>query len=447
MSKKINTAMYICSNCLTTFSQWSGRCSNCHEWNTIEVNQVSETMTTNSKFIFGQELKGNDLKQSKTTISQLRLDVGIPEINQLLGGGLVKGSVNLISGQPGIGKSTLLIQLAANLAISQQVLYVSAEESYDQVSDRAQRLKLNKNNLSIINSYSTDDILATIISGKYDVLIIDSIQTISCSWVNSAVGSIGQITNSTQSLTQIAKEYNVTLLIIGHVTKDGSIAGPKLLEHMVDVVMQLEGDRYGGFKILKSQKNRFGSTAEVIIFELNEAGFKIIDNPSQILLEERLASSGSVVTSILEGNRAILIEVQALVNPSNFGYPKRTASGFDINRLNLLIAVLEQRTDCRLGDQDVFVNVVGGLTIDEPANDLAICLAIISALKKQVIKDSIIVFGEVGLAGEVRHVSQIDKRINEAIKQGFSLIIGPKYKKSDNYQVVSQINQAVKLAF
>jgi len=447
MSKKLNSNKFICTNCLTTFNQWSGRCLNCQEWNTIEVNQTIEDHKNNSKFIFGQELQGHDLKPVKARNSQLRLDVGINEVNQFLGGGLVKGSVNLISGQPGIGKSTFLIQLAANLAHHQKVLYISAEESDDQVRDRAQRLQLTSQNLSIINCYLTDDILATIASQKYDVLIIDSIQTISCSWVNSAVGSIAQITNSTQSLTQMAKEYDVTLLIIGHVTKDGSIAGPKLLEHIVDVVIQLEGDRYGGFKILKSQKNRFGSTAEVLIFELNETGFKIIDNPSKILLEERLALSGSVVTSILEGNRAILIEVQALVNPSNFGYPKRTASGFDLNRLNLLIAVLEQRTNCRLGDQDVFINVVGGLSIDEPANDLAICLAIISAYKKTKVKDSLITFGEVGLAGEIRHVNHIDKRINEAIKQGFNLIIGPKSEPSDYYQSVSHLNQAIKLAF
>ncbi len=443
MTKK-ETLSYVCSNCLAKFATWSGRCPKCSSWNSLEIDQ---TDLIQNKFVLGQELDVRSTDLAKKSISQFRFLTGIKELNQLLGGGLVKGSVNLFSGQPGIGKSTLLIQLANYIANDRKVLYISAEESVEQVNDRANRLKLISSNLVIVNSYSTDDILATIASKKFDLVIVDSIQTIACSWVNGVTGSISQITNSTQSLIQMAKKTATTLLIVGHVTKDGSIAGPKLLEHMVDVVIQLEGDRFGGFKILKSIKNRFGPTNEVIIFELTGAGFRIIDNPSKILLEERLLTSGSVVTAMVEGSRPILVEVQALVNPTNFGYPKRTTSGFDLNRLNLLIAVLEQRTKTILNNQDVFINIVGGLSIDEPAGDLAICLAIISALRKKTVDQSVLVFGEVGLSGEIRHVGLINQRVEEAFKQSFSRIIGPKYKKISGYYDVRQLSDALDKAF
>ncbi len=443
MTKK-DVQTYICNNCLSKFTSWSGRCLNCLTWNSLELDQ---TNLSQNKFVLGRELNGVMIDSAKNSFSQFRYLTGMKELDQLLGGGLVKGSVNLFSGQPGIGKSTLLIQLAGYMANNKKVLYISAEESIEQVNDRANRLKLINPNLTLINSYSTDDILATIASKKFDLVIIDSIQTIACSWVNGVTGSISQITNSTQSLIQMAKKTTTTLLIVGHVTKDGSIAGPKLLEHMVDVVIQLEGDRFGGFKILKSIKNRFGPTNEIIIFELSSVGFKIINNPSKILLEERLLTSGSVVTAMVEGSRPILIEVQALVNPTNFGYPKRTTSGFDLNRLNLLIAVLEQRTKTILNNQDIFINIVGGLSINEPAGDLAICLAIISALKKKIVNRSVLVFGEVGLSGEIRHVGLIDKRIEESFKQGFNKIIGPKYKELSGYYAVHKLSDALDKSF
>ncbi len=381
---------------------------------------------------------GDDLK---------RYEVGFPDINQLLGGGLVSGSVNLITGEPGIGKSTLLLQLATYVATYKAVLYVSGEESVSQVSQRAKRLGFSNVNLVIVNSYSTDDIVASILTSKYDLVIVDSIQTISTSLLNSSAGSVGQISTSTQNIIMAAKSSNTAVLLVGHVTKEGNIAGPKLLEHMVDVVLRLEGDRFGGFKLLKAVKNRFGSTHEVAIFEMNETGFKVIKNPSAVLLEERLNTDGSIVTATMEGSRPILVEVQALVSTSNFGYPKRTASGFDINRLNLLIAVLEQRTKLKLSDKDVYINVVGGISLTEPSADLAVCLAIASALLARKLSSNLVVFGEIGLSGEVRHVSFIDKRLKEASQLGFDGAIGPKLngKNLKNLNIVSSLSQAIKL--
>jgi DNA repair protein RadA/Sms len=357
-----------------------------------------------------------------------RLVTSIHEVDDVFGGGIVSGSVNLIAGQPGIGKSTLLLQLAYAVAAHEPVLYVSGEESAHQIGLRAQRLGTLRSELQLVTSNSADDIAATIAGGTYKLVIVDSIQTVSCSAITSAAGSVAQITNSTQLLTMAAKQSNTAVILVGHVTKEGSIAGPKVLEHVVDVVLQLEGDRYGGFKLLRAIKNRFGSTNEAGIFEMVETGLKPVENPSAALLAERQVSDGSVVLATLEGTRPILVEVQALVNRTSYGYPKRAASGFDLNRLNLLVAMLERRTKLKLGEHDIYINIVGGIQIREPAADLAVCLAIGSAAKGLQLKQNAVVFGEVVLSGEVRQVPHADKRLAEAKKLGFDGAIGPVVK-------------------
>jgi DNA repair protein RadA/Sms len=354
-----------------------------------------------------------------------RLMTGISDVDSVLGGGIVSGSVNLIAGQPGIGKSTLLLQLAYAVAATVPVLYVSGEESAYQIGLRAERLGTMRPELQLATSSSADDIAATIASGLYKLVIVDSIQTISASAISSVAGTVSQITNSTQLITLAAKQTDTAVILVGHVTKEGAIAGPKVLEHVVDVVLQLEGDRYGGFKILRAIKNRFGSTNEAGIFEMVELGLQPVKNPSAALLAERQVSDGSVVLATLEGTRPLLVEVQALVNKTSYGYPKRAASGYDLNRLNLLIAMLERRTKLNLAEQDIYINIVGGMQIREPAADLAICLAIGSAAKGLQLKQNAVVFGEVGLSGEIRHVPYAEKRIAEAKKLGFDGAIGP----------------------
>ena len=442
MAKK--AAQYVCSNCGAAHSSWSGKCQQCGEWNTLQEQLAPSTVA-------GSVSSGRNL-QAETVATSLkrdkrRLQTGMPDIDAVLGGGLVAGSVNLIAGQPGIGKSTLLLQLAHAVAGKTPVLYVSGEESAHQIGLRAKRLGTTNNaKLQLATSSSADDIAATIAAGDYDLVIVDSIQTISCAAITSAAGTVSQITNSTQLLTYAAKQSNTALILVGHVTKEGSIAGPKVLEHVVDVVLQLEGDRYGGFKLLRAAKNRFGSTTEAGIFEMVEQGMQPVKNPSAALLAERQVSDGSIVLATMEGSRPLLVEVQALVNRTSYGYPKRAASGFDLNRLNLLVAMLERRTKLQLGEHDIYINIVGGMQIREPAADLAVCLAIGSAAKGLQLKQNAVVFGEVGLSGEVRHVPQADKRVAEAKKLGFSGAIGPQQKggkKVTGLHGVSTVREAL----
>jgi len=355
-----------------------------------------------------------------------RMSTGFEDLDTVLGGGILPGGVLLLAGQPGIGKSTLLLQVAAKIAEKQPVLYASGEESASQVKLRAARLgAVASNDLQFVSSTSADDITATIRSGAYKVVIIDSIQTLSLDEITSAPGTVSQITNSSNVIIRAAKESGAAVILVGHVTKEGSIAGPKVLEHLVDVVLQFEGDQYGGFKVVRAVKNRYGSTNEAAIFEMDESGLKIVSNPSAALLAERQNADGSVVLATLEGNRPILVEIQALVNQSNFGYPKRTASGFDLNRLNLLIAVLEKRTKLNLSDKDIYINVVGGLKLADPAADLAVAMAIASAAAGRKLDDGLVVYGEVGLGGEIRSVAQADKRVAEAKKLGFTQAVAP----------------------
>jgi DNA repair protein RadA/Sms len=445
MAKK--TTRFICTNCGAITSAWTGRCSECGEWNTLQEELAAPAvMVSGGRLAAAGNLLQAESVESVVARDQPRITTGISDVDIVLGGGLVPGSVVLLAGQPGIGKSTLLLQLTYNVANRQSVLYVSAEESAHQVGLRAARLGAKRGQLQIATSTSADDIAATISSGQYQMVVVDSIQTVACSNVGSAPGTVSQITNSTNILMQAAKLSGTALVIVGHVTKEGTIAGPKVLEHVVDVVLQLEGDRYGGFKILRAIKNRFGSTSEAGIFEMVDAGLNPVENPSAALLAERQDSDGSVVLATLEGTRPLLVEVQALVNRTSYGYPKRTASGIDLNRLNLLVAVLEKRTKLQLADQDIYINIVGGIRITEPAADLAVCLAIGSAARGLQLTGKTVVFGEVGLSGEVRHVPFADKRIQEAAKLGFNSAIGPVQrsgKKPAGLQGVADVRTAL----
>lgn len=416
---------YVCSNCGAVSSTWSGRCHICGEWNTLQEQVATDAKSVaKGGRVLAPELVNKVAKQDTAS----RLATGMPEVDVVLGGGFVAGSVNLIAGQPGIGKSTLLLQLADMVAAKHNVLYVSGEESAHQIGLRAKRLGAGSKKLALSTSNSADDIAATIAGGQYEMVIVDSIQTVSSAAIGSSAGTVSQITNSTQLLTSAAKLSNTALVLVGHVTKEGSIAGPKVLEHVVDVVLQLEGERYGGFKLLRGMKNRYGSTNETGIFEMTDRGLQAVANPSAALLAERQVTDGSVVLATMEGTRPLLVEVQALVNPTSYGYPKRTASGIDINRLNLLVAMLERRTKLKLADQDIYLNIVGGIRIQEPAADLAVCMAIASAAKGLQLKKNAVVFGEVGLSGELRHVPYIEKRVAEAKKLGFAGAIGPVVK-------------------
>lgn len=436
MAKKSLGVRYVCDNCGATFSTWMGRCTTCGEWNTV-TEQV-EVTTATAVASSGNRLKIQSVMAAAAEKME-RIRTGIEEVDTVLGGGLVAGSVNLLAGQPGIGKSTLLLQLAYETAAKNKVLYVSGEESARQVALRAERLGTKRESLQLAVSTIANDIAATISAGEFDLVIVDSIQTVTVNEINSAAGNVSQITNSTQLLSAAAKATNTALILVGHVTKEGSIAGPKVLEHIVDVVLQLEGDRYGGFKILRGIKNRYGSTNEAGIFEMSDEGLRSVPNPSAALLAERQVSDGSIVLATMEGSRPLLVEVQALVNPTSYGYPKRTASGIDLNRVNLLVAMLERRTKLKLAERDIYINIVGGIKLTEPAADLAVCMAIASAAKGMQLSKNAVVFGEVGLSGEVRHVPFMEKRIAEAKKLGFEAAIGPKVRSGKKPALLTSV--------
>ena len=439
---------FVCQNCGASYPKWTGKCENCGEWNTL-VEQIVETKGASAvarSHSCGKILKPQSMRSIAAEDSVKRLPTGIADLDTVLGGGILPAGVMLLAGQPGIGKSTLLMQVAAHVSEQYAVLYVSGEESASQVKLRATRLGATSgDDLQFVASTSADDIAATIRSGRYKLVIIDSIQTLSLEEIASAPGTVSQITNSSNVIIRTAKASGAAVILVGHVTKEGSIAGPKVLEHLVDVVLQFEGDRYGGFKVVRAAKNRYGSTSEAAIFEMNDKGLRVVENPSAALLAERQNADGSVVLATLEGNRPILVEIQALVNSTNFGYPKRTASGFDLNRLNLLIAVLEKRTKLNLSDKDIYVNVVGGLKLADRAADLAVAMAIASAAAGRKLDDGLVVFGEVGLGGEIRSAQGADKRLNEAKKLGFTQAIAPATsgKKNSFVKGVKDLRQAL----
>jgi DNA repair protein RadA/Sms len=438
---KSQSSTYICNACGAQSSSWSGKCFACGGWNTLEQQLNLDSPTSLKR---GHVLKTETIDKALSNDNK-RLQTGIAEVDNTLGGGFVAGSVSLLAGQPGIGKSTLLLQLASSLSENYKVLYVSGEESAHQVGLRASRLGVAGKNLQLATSNSSDDIAKTIKSGSYEMVIVDSIQTVACQDISSSAGSVSQITSSTNLLTAAAKSSNTALVLVGHVTKEGSIAGPKVLEHAVDVVLQLEGDRRGGFKVLRPEKNRFGSTNETGIFEMGEKGLEPVSNPSAALLAERKISDGSIVLATMEGTRPLLVEVQALVNRTSYGYPKRAASGIDLNRVNLLVAMMEKRTKLNLGEHDIYINIVGGIKLSEPASDLAIVMAIASAAKGMQLAKNVVVFGELGLSGELRHVPFIEKRVAEAKKLGFEGAVGPilKGKKPASYTGFADIRSVL----
>lgn len=430
MAKK-NT-QYVCQNCGASYSKWSGRCPNCQAWDTLV-----ETAPTigNRRRSSAKPLETMTLKQLQTQALE-RIPTGMAEVDVVLGGGIVPGAVMLLSGDPGIGKSTLVLQLATLLGSTHKVLYVSGEESADQVQLRARRLPSAMLDFDFVSTIDIDGVLATVADGNYDLLIIDSIQTMNSGSSDSAAGSISQITNNTQAIIQVAKASSTAVFVIGHVTKEGNVAGPKLMEHLVDTVLYLEGERFGNLKVLRAIKNRFGSVSEVGIFEMGEHGLMAVANPSAVLLAERQNNPGSVIFPAIEGARAVLVEVQALVADSVFGYPKRTAVGVDLNRLNLLCALISRRGGINLSSRDVYVNIVGGLKVVEPAVDLAIIMAIASSVKNIALDPKTIVYGEVGLGGEIRSVTRADLRLAEAKKLGFSRGLAPAIKANPKLSTI-----------
>lgn len=421
---------FVCQNCGASYAKWAGRCENCGEWNTL-LEQASSVETGAKTAIArgavsGKVLESASINTIEPSDSGSRLGTGFADLDIVLGGGILLGGVALLAGQPGIGKSTILMQICAKISNSgHKVLYISGEESAGQVKMRAVRLGAASDHLHFASSSSGNDIAKTIEQGEYELVIVDSIQTLSLAEISSAPGTVSQVSNCGNLIIRAAKATNTAVIIVGHVTKEGTLAGPKVLEHLVDVVLNFEGDRYGGFKTVRAVKNRFGSTSEVAIFEMATEGLVEVKNPSEALLSERQNTDGSIIMATIEGVRPLLVEIQALVNPTSFGYPKRTASGFDLNRLNLLIAVLEKRTKLKLQDKDIFINVVGGMRLNDSAADLAICMAIASAAAGRKLDEKVVVFGEVGLGGEIRSVIAPDRRIAEAKKLGFNNAIAP----------------------
>ncbi|MBR0134080.1 DNA repair protein RadA [Candidatus Saccharibacteria bacterium] len=421
---------FICQKCGASYAKWAGRCENCGEWNSLLEQVVPTEAESKSALargaVSGKKLEAVSINTIEPSDAGSRLPSGFNDLDNVLGGGILLGSVSLLAGQPGIGKSTLLMQICATVsAAGHNVLYVSGEESAGQVKLRAVRLGASSDKLHFASSTSGNDIAKTIEEGGYDLVIVDSIQTLSLAEITSAPGTVSQVSGCGNLIIRASKASSTATIIVGHVTKEGTLAGPKVLEHLVDVVLNFEGDRYGGFKTVRAVKNRFGSTTEVAIFEMAAQGLVEVKNPSEALLSERQNTDGSIIMATIEGTRPLLVEIQALVNHTNFGYPKRTASGFDLNRLNLLIAVLEKRTKLNFQDKDIFINVVGGMRLNDSAADLAICMAIASAAAGRKLDEKVVVFGEVGLGGEIRSVIAPDRRIAEAKKLGFDHAIAP----------------------
>lgn len=416
-----NKSCYVCSECGYVSSKWNGRCPECGEWNTfIEESDFSSASKSSG---VQSELKALVLSDIDDR-EEMRFDTGTTELNRVLGGGLVKGSLVLISGDPGIGKSTLLLQASSSLGKNRTVLYVSGEESPRQLKLRALRLGVDGTGLKILCSTDAQSVCSYIKINKPDVVIIDSIQTMQITELHSLPGSIAQVRECANLFMRLSKDENIPVLLVGHVNKDGNIAGPKVLEHIVDCVLYFEGEKNHSYRILRAVKNRFGSTNEIGVFEMRDNGLNEVINPSKALIAGKPNSvSGSCIACVMEGSRPILAEVQGLVCQSGFGNPRRTANGVDYNRMSMLIAVLEKRAGYFMNSCDVYINVAGGLRIDEPASDLPVALSLVSSLKDKVLRDDCIAFGEIGLAGEIRAVSYAETRIREAIRLGFKKCI------------------------
>ena len=430
MAGKLKT-LYICSQCGYESSKWNGKCPSCGEWNTFEEEVVEIAPKSAGKTL--SSVKTADISSKIVSLSSIdteedvRYSTGVGELNRVLGGGLVKGSLVLLGGEPGIGKSTMLLQICKYLGENYTILYISGEESIRQIKLRAQRLGVDTENLSLLSTNDARAASDTISVHKPDIAIIDSIQTMSISEINSSAGSITQVRECTNLFMRTAKSEEIPIFVVSHVNKDGAIAGPKVMEHIVDTVLYFEGERHLSYRILRAVKNRFGSTNEIGVFEMCDTGLEEVENPSLMLLSGRPTGvSGTCVACIIEGSRPILAEVQALVTKSSFSAPKRTATGFDYNRLAIIIAVLEKRLGMFCGTLDVYLNIVGGFRLDEPAGALPVALAIYSGYYDVPINDKLIAFGEIGLGGEVRNTSNISQRIMEAERLGFTDCIIPK---------------------
>ncbi|MFT6755551.1 MAG: DNA repair protein RadA/Sms, partial [Urechidicola sp.] len=428
---------FFCQNCGSQYAKWIGKCTSCNEWNTIveEIIQKEEKrawkQTTSLKKV------SKALKIANIVLNEEdRIQTMNNEFDRVLGGGLVKGSVLLLGGEPGIGKSTLLLQIA--LSINKKVLYVSGEESQSQIKMRAERLSSINSECLILTETKTQNIFRSIEETNPEILVIDSIQTLHTENIDASPGSISQIRETAAELIKFAKETNTPVILIGHITKDGNIAGPKILEHMVDVVLQFEGDRNHTYRIVRAQKNRFGSTSELGIYEMQSVGLREVDNPSEILISQKDESlSGTAIAATLEGMRPLMIEVQALVSTAVYGTPQRSATGYDLKRLNMLLAVLEKRAGFKLGAKDVFLNITGGIKVDDPAIDLAVISAILSSNEDDAIPQDYCFAAEIGLSGEIRPVNRIEQRILEAEKLGFKKIFVSKFNKfsKKNYSI------------
>ena len=428
MMAKAKTTFF-CQNCGTQHAKWMGQCSACNEWNTIVEEVIQKEVAREWKQSNAAKTISKPLKIEEIQLNaEERVPTKNKELDTVLGGGLVKGSVTLLGGEPGIGKSTLILQIS--LAIPDKVLYVSGEESQSQIKMRAERIQKNASNCLILTETNTQQIFKNIEKVQPQVLVIDSIQTLHTNAIDASPGSISQIRETTAELIKFAKETGTPVLLIGHINKEGQIAGPKILEHMVDVVLQFEGDRNHTYRILRSQKNRFGSTAELGIYEMLTDGLREVSNPSEILISKKDADlSGTAISSTLEGIRPLMIEVQALVSTAVYGTPQRTTTGYNLKRLHMVLAVLEKRAGFKLAAKDVFLNITGGISIDDPAIDLAVVASILSSNQDIAISPNVCFAAEIGLAGEIRPVSKIDQRILEAKKLGYKTFVASKYNK------------------
>lgn len=446
-----NQTVFVCSNCGNESPKWLGKCPACNSWNTFyEEKIVTSKVSGEKKAVSAEVKKLNSVEIEKYS----RYKTGYEELDRVLGGGLVQGSLVLLGGEPGIGKSTLILQICDKIKVDGSVLYISGEESATQIKMRADRLNINNENILFLGETCIETIENTLENVKPDFIIIDSIQTMYSEQLQAAAGSVSQVREITARIMQMCKRKNITTILIGHVTKDGNIAGPRVLEHMVDTVLYLEGERYFSYRILRGVKNRFGSTNEVGLFEMREEGLCEIENPSEILISERDGNpSGSVIVASLEGTRPMLIEIQALLAPTAFGMPRRTGIGVDYNRMALLMAVLEKRAGLHISNYDAYINVVSGIKIDEPAVDLGIALAIASNFKNVPLPKDLVVVGEIGLTGEIRSVNSLEKRVKEAEKMGFKTVVVPesgrkqiKYKPTSiNIIGVKTISEALKV--
>lgn len=428
-------SVYICSECGYESPKWYGKCPSCGEWNTMneEIKDTSKPTAAAARSHASAYAPPEPINDISTT-DEIRYRTGSMELDRVMGGGIVKGSLILLGGDPGIGKSTILLQICEHLGHNLKILYVSGEESKRQLKLRADRLRVDSENLYILTQTDVESVCETIRQDKPDIVMIDSIQTMSLSELNSSPGSVTQVRESTNFFMRTAKSMDIPMIIVGHVNKEGSIAGPKVLEHVVDAVLHFEGDRQMSYRILRAVKNRYGSTNEIGVFEMTDKGLREVENPSLMLISGRPKNvSGTCIACAMEGTRPILAEIQALAASTGFGNPRRMCTGFDYNRMNMIIAVLEKRAGYYFTNTDAYINVVGGLRLDETAVDLAVAIALISSLKDVPVNENAIAFGEIGLAGEIRSVSHVQQRVSEAIRLGFTKIIVP----SHNYKDIS----------